>query len=83
MGPEPDRDRTNPVLRIDGRTLSVRTAPLDHPSFPGQEVIGYVDWERKRSACDRRENRPLLVGDCPYPRPPLLGSAIQGVAHGH
>ena len=31
----------------DGRTLSVRTAPLDHPSFPGEEVIGYVDWERE------------------------------------
>jgi hypothetical protein len=31
---------------FDGRTLSVRTAPLDHPSFPGEEVIGYVDWER-------------------------------------
>ena len=33
---------------FDGRTLSIRTAPLDHPSFPGGEVIGYVDWERKR-----------------------------------
>jgi hypothetical protein len=32
---------------FDGRTLSIRTAPLDHPSFPGEEVIGYVDWERE------------------------------------
>jgi len=32
---------------FDGRTLSVRTAPLDHPSFPGEEVIGYVDWEKE------------------------------------
>lgn len=32
---------------FDGRTLSVRTAPLGHPSFPGEEVIGYVDWERE------------------------------------
>jgi hypothetical protein len=32
---------------FDGRTLSIRTAPLDHPSFPGEEVIGYVDWEKE------------------------------------
>jgi Lipocalin-like domain len=32
---------------LDGCTLSIRTAPLDHPSFPGQEVIGYVDWEKE------------------------------------
>jgi hypothetical protein len=31
---------------FDGRTLSVRTAPLDHPAFPGQKAIGYVDWQR-------------------------------------
>jgi hypothetical protein len=31
---------------FDGCTLSIRTAPLDHPSFPGEEVIGYVDWEK-------------------------------------
>jgi len=31
----------------DGRTLSARTAPFDHPSFPGQEVIGYLDWEKE------------------------------------
>ena len=32
---------------FDGRTLSIRTAPLDHPSFPHEEVIGYVDWEKE------------------------------------
>jgi hypothetical protein len=32
---------------FDGRTLSIRTAPVDHPSFPGQKVIGYVDWEKE------------------------------------
>ena len=32
---------------FDGRTLSIRTTPLDHPSFPGEEVIGYVDWEKE------------------------------------
>jgi hypothetical protein len=32
---------------FDGRTLSIRTAPLEHPSFPGQEVIGYVEWEKE------------------------------------
>ena len=31
----------------DGRTLSARTAPFDHPSFPSQEVIGYLDWEKE------------------------------------
>ena len=32
---------------FDGRTLSVRTAPVEHPSFPGEQVIGYVDWEKE------------------------------------
>jgi hypothetical protein len=32
---------------FDGRTLSIRTAPLDHPSFPGEEVIGYVGWAKE------------------------------------
>ena len=31
---------------FDGQTLSIRTAPIEHPSFPGQKVIGYVDWQR-------------------------------------
>jgi Lipocalin-like domain len=34
-------------FEYDGHALSVRTAPLSHPSFPGEEVIGYVDWERE------------------------------------
>jgi Lipocalin-like domain len=31
---------------FDGQTLSLRTAPIEHPAFPGQKVIGYVDWRR-------------------------------------
>ena len=27
-------------------TLSLRTSPFEHPAFPGQKVIGYVDWQR-------------------------------------
>jgi hypothetical protein len=34
-------------ITFDGRTLSVRTPPVDHPSFPGEAVIGYVDWEKE------------------------------------
>ena len=34
-------------LTFDGHTLSIRTAPIDHPSFPGEAVIGYVEWERE------------------------------------
>jgi hypothetical protein len=32
---------------FDGRTLSVRTMPAEHPAFPGEPVIGYVDWEKE------------------------------------
>jgi hypothetical protein len=32
---------------FDGQTLSLRTMPIDHPAFPGQKVIGYLDWERE------------------------------------
>ena len=32
---------------FDGRTLSIRTTPVEHPSFPGEKVIGYVDWEKE------------------------------------
>jgi hypothetical protein len=32
---------------FDGQTLSLRTAPIDHPSFPGPEGLGYVDWQRE------------------------------------
>lgn len=31
----------------DGTTLSIRTMPLHHPSFPGEEVVGYVDWQKE------------------------------------
>ncbi len=33
--------------RFDGQTLSIRTAPIEHPSFPGQAVIGHVNWQRE------------------------------------
>lgn len=36
-------------LTFDGHTLSLRTAPLRHPSFPDDEVVGHVDWEREAS----------------------------------
>ncbi len=32
---------------FDGHTLSVRTMPVDHPAFPDEPVIGYVDWEKE------------------------------------
>jgi hypothetical protein len=30
----------------DGQTLSLRTAPIESPAFPGQKVIGFVNWQR-------------------------------------
>ena len=36
-------------------TLSVRSTPVSHPSFPGEEVIVHVEWEKEVvSAPDRR-----------------------------
>ena len=32
---------------FDGRTLSVRTMPAEHPAFPDEPVIGYVNWEKE------------------------------------
>jgi hypothetical protein len=32
---------------FDGHTLSLRTMPIEHPAFPGQKVIGYLDWQRE------------------------------------
>jgi hypothetical protein len=26
--------------------LSLRTTPIEHPSFPGQKIVAYVDWTR-------------------------------------
>jgi Lipocalin-like domain len=31
----------------DGQTMSARTMPIEHPAFPGQKVIGYLDWQRE------------------------------------
>jgi Lipocalin-like domain len=32
---------------LDGHILSLRTAPLRHPSFPDDEVVGYVNWRKE------------------------------------
>jgi hypothetical protein len=32
---------------LDGDKLRIRTAPHDHPSFPGNKIVGYLDWERE------------------------------------
>jgi hypothetical protein len=29
-----------------GQTLSLRTAPFELPSFPGQKAVVYADWEK-------------------------------------
>jgi hypothetical protein len=44
VGTEQVRDCT---FAPDGRTLSVRTAPIGHPALPGQRAIGYLDWQRE------------------------------------
>jgi lipocalin-like protein len=31
----------------DGETLSLQTAPLEHPSFPGKTAIVYADWRKE------------------------------------
>jgi len=31
---------------FDGQTLSLRTAPLELPSFPGRKAVVYADWVR-------------------------------------
>lgn len=33
-------------LTYDGDILSLRTEPLRHPSFPDDEVVGYVNWKK-------------------------------------
>jgi Lipocalin-like domain len=32
---------------FDGQTLSLRTAPLELPSFPGRRAVVYADWEKE------------------------------------
>jgi Lipocalin-like domain len=27
-------------------SLSIRTAPMDHPLFPGEKVVGHLEWTR-------------------------------------
>jgi hypothetical protein len=33
-------------LTFDGEILSLRTQPMRHPSFPDDEVVGYVNWKK-------------------------------------
>ncbi|MCA1645185.1 MAG: lipocalin-like domain-containing protein [Chloroflexi bacterium] len=39
------------VTKVDGACdpswLSIRTAPIEHPAFPGQKIISYLDWQRE------------------------------------
>jgi hypothetical protein len=32
---------------LNGNMLSLRSAPLRHPAFPDDEVVGYVNWEKE------------------------------------
>lgn len=32
---------------LERQKLSVRSAPAEHPKFPGQKIIAYVDWQRE------------------------------------
>ena len=32
---------------FDGHTLSLRTAPLELPSFPGRKAVVYAEWEKE------------------------------------
>jgi Lipocalin-like domain len=32
---------------FDGRTLSLRSTPLHHPSYPDEEVVAHVEWEKE------------------------------------
>jgi len=32
---------------FDGHTLSLRTAPLELPSFPGRRAVVYANWEKE------------------------------------
>lgn len=34
------------TLSDNGGSLSIRTAPIDHPRFPGQKIVAYLDWVR-------------------------------------
>jgi Lipocalin-like domain len=32
---------------VDGHSLSLRSAPLHHPSFPDDEIVAYTTWDRE------------------------------------
>ena len=36
-------------LTVRGDEMSIRSAPIEHPAFPGQKAVAYVDWRRERS----------------------------------
>ena len=49
MAWDPSWDGTDQTryYTLTGEQLQIRTAPHDHPSFPGQKIVGYLDWERE------------------------------------
>jgi hypothetical protein len=34
-------------VNVHGDELSLRSAPIEHPAFPGQKAVAYVDWRRE------------------------------------
>ena len=32
---------------VQERKFEIRTMPVEHPAFPEEPVIGYVDWEKE------------------------------------
>jgi hypothetical protein len=32
---------------LDGDKLRIRTAPHDHPSYPGRKILGHLEWKRE------------------------------------
>jgi hypothetical protein len=36
--------------KFDGETLSLRTAPVEHPAFQGQKAVVYAEWKREDSS---------------------------------
>jgi hypothetical protein len=36
--------------RFDGQILSLRSAPVEHPAFPGRKAVVYAEWTREESS---------------------------------
>ena len=34
-------------FKLDGDTLSIITAPVEHPAFPGRRIRGVINWRRE------------------------------------